>query len=73
MPWTIARCCAAGCRRGRKAGPLLDEIRREEVREADNVKVVGLLEYAFKDAVRRLPQRESSGLIEMQKWFAKLR
>lgn len=57
----------------KEAGPLLEEIRREEVREADNVQVVALLEDAFKDAVRRLPQRESSGLVEMQKWFAKMR
>jgi hypothetical protein len=57
----------------KEAGPELEAIRRREVREADNVKVIAALEDAFDYAVRALPPRPSSGLVEMQAWFAKLR
>jgi hypothetical protein len=57
----------------KEAGPELEAIRRREIREADNLKVLALLEDAFNHAVRTLPPRPSSGLVEMQKWFAKLR
>jgi hypothetical protein len=56
-----------------EAGPLLEEIRRQEIREADNLQVLALLEPAFNHAVRSLPPRESSGMVEMQALFAKLR
>ena len=57
----------------KEAGPLLEEIRLREVRDADNVKVLALLEDAFDDAVVRFPPRPSSGLVEMQALFAKLK
>ena len=41
----------------KEAGPELEAIRRREVREADN---------------RSLPPRRGSGMVEMQKWFARL-
>jgi hypothetical protein len=52
---------------------LLEEIRRREVREADTAKVLALLEDVFDHGVRTRPPRPSSGLVEMQAWFAKLR
>ena len=57
----------------KEAGPLLDAIRHKEIREADNLKVLAILEGAFNHALRTLPPRPSSGIVEMQKWFAKLR
>ena len=48
-------------------------MRRREIREADNLKVLAMLEGAFNHATRTLPPRASSGLVEMQDWFAKLR
>ena len=54
-------------------GPELEAIRRREIREADNLKVLASLEGAFNHAVRSMPPRSSSGLVEMQRWFAKLR
>jgi hypothetical protein len=57
----------------KEAGPELEAIRRKEIREADNLKVLALLESAFNHAIRTLPPRESSGMVEMQKGFAKLR
>ncbi|MGD0620778.1 MAG: hypothetical protein ABSB67_24385 [Bryobacteraceae bacterium] len=56
-----------------KAGPELEAIRIREMREADNLKVLEMLEGAFNHAARTLPPRPSSGLVEMQAWFAKMR
>jgi len=55
------------------AGPELEAIRRREIAEADNVHVLWLLEGLFNHAVRSTPMRTSSGLIEMQRYLAKLR
>jgi hypothetical protein len=56
----------------KQAGPELAAIRREEVRTADNAHVVDLLADAF-DHAATLPMRTTSGLVEMQRLFAKLR
>ena len=55
------------------AAPELEAIRRREIREADNLQVLASLEGAFNHAVRTMPPRLSSGMVEMQEWFAKLR
>jgi hypothetical protein len=57
----------------KEAGPQVEAIRRREIRDADNLQVLAVLEGAFNHALRTMPARESSGLVEMQKWFAKLR
>jgi hypothetical protein len=56
----------------KEAGPKLEAIRQREIRDADNLKVLGLLEGAFNHALRTAPLRPSSGFIEMQEWFAKM-
>ena len=56
----------------KEAGPELERIHRREVQEADNLEVLAALESAFNHAIRTLPMRPSSGLVEMQQWFAKL-
>ena len=56
----------------KRIGPELEAIRRREVREADNLHVIALLTDAFNHAAT-VPPRESSGMVEMQQWFAKLR
>ena len=56
-----------------EAAPALEAIRREEIRTADNLKVLAALEPAFNHALRSLPMRESSGMVEMQRVFRKLR
>jgi len=56
----------------KEAGPRLEAIRRREIREADNFRVLASLEGAFNHALRTLPPRQSSGLVEMRKWLAKL-
>jgi hypothetical protein len=57
----------------KEAGPELDAIRRREIREADNLQILASLERAFNHAARTMPPRPSSGMVEMQEWFAKLR
>jgi hypothetical protein len=54
------------------AGPELEAIRRKEIREADNVQVLAILEGAFNHALRTLPPRATSGLVELHEWLARL-
>ena len=54
-------------------GPELEKIRLRDVRDADNLLSLKLLARAFNQATSQQPPRESSGLIEMQRHFAKLR
>lgn len=56
-----------------QAGPAIEAIRRREVRQADNVVALAQMEPAFNLAARTLPARESSGLVDMPRYFAKLR
>ncbi len=60
-------------RHWQNAAPELEEIRRREIRELDNLQVLALLEPAFNHAVRSLPPRKSSGMVEMQAALAKVR
>lgn len=57
----------------KQAGPELEEFRREEIARIDPVEALASLEELFNHAVRSLPPRESSGMVEMQRLFAKLR
>lgn len=57
----------------KQAGPVLEEIRRREIREADNAQALTILESAINYAVRSMPPRPSSGFVEMQELLAKLR
>ena len=57
----------------KEAGPRLEADRSEQIRRADTLQSLAVLERAFNYAVRELPPRPSSGLVEMQGWFAKLR
>jgi len=59
--------------RWQDAGPELEAIRRNDIRGADNLKVLEILASAFNHAVRTLPPRPSSGMVEMQAVFARLR
>ena len=57
----------------KRAAPELEAIRREEIAKADNAADLAALARAFNIALRSSPPEPSSGLVEMQKWFAKLR
>jgi len=57
----------------KQAGPELEAIRRKEIEALDTHEELAALEGAFNYATRYVPPDASSGLIEMQRWFAKLR
>jgi len=55
------------------AGPELEKIRLREARDQDNHLTLQLLEPAFEHALRTQPPDNSPGIVEMQRYFAKLR
>ncbi|HYW43520.1 MAG TPA: hypothetical protein VE959_11735 [Bryobacteraceae bacterium] len=57
-------------RRWTELAPLLQEIRDRETRQADTASSIRMMEQAFRIALRDLPPRESSGLVEWQRYMA---
>jgi hypothetical protein len=57
----------------KRAEPELEAIRRKEIRETDNVTAIAQMEGVINYATRTSPPRTTSGLVEMQRIFAKLR
>ena len=53
------------------AGPILEEIRAEEIRATDTVDAMEILDGMFTHAVETVPVRESSGLVEQQRIFSR--
>ena len=51
----------------------MQELRDREIREADTVVAMQQLSGAFNQAIAQLPLRDTSGLVEQQAWFSKLR
>ncbi len=54
-------------------GPLLEEFRDREIRQADTAVSIRMLELAFRKALRELPPRASSGLAEWQDFMCRWR
>jgi hypothetical protein len=57
----------------RTAGPELDRIRRQELKLLDTFKAVALLCGPADYSVPPRAPKPSSGLVEQQRWFEKLR
>ncbi|NDD92132.1 hypothetical protein EBZ37_08615 [bacterium] len=57
----------------KRAGARMQELRDREIREADTVVAMQQLSGAFNQAIAQLPLRDTSGLVEQQAWFSKLR
>ena len=57
----------------KQAGPELEAILRKEIENIDVQKELAVLEDAFNYAVHHAHPEPTSGLVEMQDWFAKLR
>lgn len=57
----------------KELGPQLEKIRLREVRDEDNIVSLRLLARAFNHATRTQVPGESTGMIEMQRHFARLR
>jgi hypothetical protein len=56
----------------RRAGPELEEIRRREIEIMDTGEAIRQL-FGSTAVYKDLPPRTTSGLVEQQAWFAKLR
>ena len=57
----------------KEAGPALELIRLQEVRDEDTALSLQLLAPAFEHAARTQAPDDSAGMVEMQRVFAKLR
>jgi hypothetical protein len=57
----------------KQAGPELEAILRQEIEKIDVQHELAVLEDAFNYAVHNAQPEPTSGLVEMQDWFAKLR
>jgi len=57
----------------KEMGPMLEEIRAQEIRSTDTVRAMEVLDGAFTHAAKTLPARASSGLIEQQQIFSRAR
>jgi len=51
-------------RRWKELGPILKQIRDREIRQADTPSFIQVMNQAFRIALRDLPPRQSSGLVE---------
>ncbi len=57
----------------KEAGPVLEQMRADEIHSTDTVKAMEILDDAFTSAVWLNPPRESSGLVEQQEIFSRAR
>ena len=58
--------------RWKEVGPILEEIRRRELENTDTQEAIQQL-FGSGDPYRDIAPRATSGLVEQQAWFAKLR
>lgn len=56
-----------------KAGSAMEKIRRNDLDQVDVHRAIETLDDAFEFAILQIPSRTTSGLVEMQAWFAKAR
>jgi len=56
-------------RRWQELGPILEQIRNRETRQADTQNSIVSMRQAFRFALRDLPSRQSSGLMEWQRYM----
>lgn len=50
-------------------GPILEEVRRQSIRNAQTAAAIAAFDGAFETAVRDLPPKPYSGLVEQQRLF----
>jgi len=55
------------------AGPVLERLRAEAIRNSDTAIAIEQLSDAFESALRHYPPPTTSGLVEQQRIFARLR
>ena len=57
----------------RNAASELEQARRDRIENADTQSAIGLLQDAYQSAVSERRPRDTSGLVEQQKYFSKAR
>jgi len=55
------------------AGPELERVRRQEIRNADTRSAIESLDAAFKSALLHFPAAPYSGLVDQQQFFQRLK
>jgi len=55
------------------AGPQLERLRAEEIRNTDTAQAIEQLDDAYESARLHWTPPTTSGLVEQQRWFARLR
>jgi hypothetical protein len=55
------------------AGPALQKVRDADIRAGNTADMIECTAGLFRDAVRNFPPKPTSGLVEQQCWFMKLR
>ena len=56
-----------------RAEPELQKVRDADIRAADTASMIECTGSLFRNAVKDFPPKPTSGLIEQQRWFMKLR
>lgn len=56
-----------------EAAPVLERLRNEAIRNSDTAAAIEQLSDAFESARLHYPPPPTSGLVEQQRWFARLR
>lgn len=60
-------------RNWQELGPILERLRDQEIRHTDTTTAIEQLSDAFESARRHWRPPTTSGLVEQQRWFARLR
>jgi hypothetical protein len=50
-------------------GPILENERRKSIRRVNTAEAIAALDLAYRSARLHCPRRETSGLVEQQRWF----
>ena len=53
----------------KRAGPEMEKMRREDIRQADTASSIPAFDGLFENAVRNFPPKQTSGLVEQQRDF----
>ena len=57
----------------RRAGPELERMRRAEIRRTDTTRSIPAFDGLFEGAIRDFPAKPTSGLVEQQRCFHRLK
>ena len=57
----------------RAAEPVMERLRREALRHCNTAEAIESLSDAFESALLHLPKSTTSGLVEQQKYFSRLK